>query len=380
MDLETHAMNLAADVYETHQDGENALALKALLNRLSHSEKTGQVSFVRQEEWPLLVSKTAENQLEEMAQLARHYALKHFGKSVLLYTPMYLSNYCINGCRYCSYGAEHDINRRALKEEEIVLETKAIAATGLRHILLLTGESENHFDFRAICRAIELIKPYFDSISIESYALSLEEYRALEALEIFGVTLYQETYNKERYEYLHPFGPKSDYEWRLDVPNRVGQSGIRQMNMGLLMGLTSWREDLLRLMAHGKYIQRKYPEMELSFSLPRMIPFEGSNFEALGISGITDSEFVQALCALRLVFPHCAINVSTRENKAMRTALLPIGVNKMSAGVSTEVGGHIPGAPGDGQFKISDESSVEAVRQMILENGYQPILRDWIKF
>ncbi len=363
-----------------NKDTENSTALKALLSRLSHSEKTGQFSFVSREEWPLLVSIEAEQQLEEMAQLARHYALKHFGKSVVLYTPMYLSNYCINGCRYCSYGAEHDINRRSLNEEEIIMEAKAIASTGLRHILLLTGESDKHFDFKAICRAIELIKPYFDSVSVESYALTLEEYKALESLEVFGVTLYQETYNKDRYEYLHPFGPKSDYEWRLGVPDRVGESGIRQMNMGLLMGLTSWREDLLQLMAHGKYIQSKYPEMELSFSLPRMIPFEGSNFETLGISGVTDVEFVQALCAIRLVFPHCAINVSTRENKTMRQALLPIGVNKMSAGVSTEVGGHIEGAPGDGQFKISDESSVEAVRQMILENGYQPILRDWIKF
>lgn len=350
------------------------------LSRLALSEERGQASSLYPDEWPLLVSKGAEEQLEAMAQLARHYALKHFGKSVALYTPMYLSNYCINGCRYCSYGAEHHINRRALSEEEIVQEAEAIAATGLRHILLLTGESDRHFDFKAICRAVELVKPYFDSVSIESYALTLEEYKTLETLGVFGVTLYQETYDKSRYEYLHPFGPKSDFHWRLDVPERVGQSGIRQMNMGLLMGLTNWREDLLKLMSHGKAIQREFPEMELSFSLPRMIPFEGSNFEALGISGISDVEFVQALCALRLVFPHCSINVSTRESKSMRKALLPIGVNKMSAGVSTEVGGHIEGAPGDGQFKISDESSVEAVRQMILENGYQPILRDWIKF
>lgn len=354
--------------------------LQNRLTRLALSEERGEASALSPEEWPLLVSKGAEKELETLAQLSRHYALKYFGKSVVLYTPMYLSNYCINGCRYCSYGAEHDIKRRALNEEEIVLEAKAIAATGLRHILLLTGESDKHFDFKSICRAVELVKPFFDSVSIESYALTLEEYKTLETLGVFGVTLYQETYDKSRYEYLHPFGPKADFDWRLDVPNRVGKSGIRQMNMGLLMGLTDWREDLLKLMAHGKAIQRAFPEMELSFSLPRMIPFEGSNFEALGITGISDVEFVQALCALRLVFPHCAINVSTRENKDMRKALLPIGVNKMSAGVSTEVGGHIEGAPGDGQFKISDESSVEAVRQMILENGYQPILRDWIKF
>lgn len=354
--------------------------LRACLHRLALSEERGQGASLYPEEWSLLVSKAAEEELEAMAQLSRHYALKHFGKSVVLYTPMYLSNYCINGCRYCSYGAEHDICRRALNEAEIVLEAKAIAATGLRHILLLTGESDRHFDFKAICRAVELVKPFFDSVSIESYALTLEEYKTLEALGVFGVTLYQETYDKDRYTYLHPFGPKADFDWRYEVPERVGKSGIRQMNMGLLMGLTHWREDLLKLMAHGKTIQRQFPEMELSFSLPRMIPFEGSNFEALGISGISDVEFVQALCALRLVFPHCAINVSTRENKAMRKALLPIGINKMSAGVSTEVGGHIEGAPGDGQFKISDESSVEAVRQMILDNGYQPILRDWIKF
>ncbi len=329
----------------------------------------------------VLLSKPAQDQLEIMAQSARQRSLNHFGKSVLLYTPIYLSNYCINQCRYCNYGAEHHIRRRALTKAEIIAEAEAVTATGLRQVLLLTGESDRHFSFEQICESVNLMKPKFDAVSIESYALTTEEYSRLEAEGVYGVTLYQETYDKKRYEYLHPVGPKSDYDYRLGVPERVGMSHIRQMSMGVLMGLANWREDVLKLMAHGAFMQRNYPELELSFSLPRMIAFEGSDFEALGISGISDIDYVQALCALRLFLPQFGISLSTRETQTMRRALLPIGINKLSAGVSTEVGGHIDlEGKGDEQFKISDDSSVAAVRAMVLESGYQPIMRDWISF
>lgn len=333
------------------------------------------------EDGAVLLSQAASDLLEELAQEARRLSLNHFGKSVVLYTPIYLSNYCINGCRYCNYGAGHDIKRRMLNEAEIEAEAKNVAATGLRQVLLLTGESDKHFDFEAICRAVEIISPYFDAVMIESYALSQEEYHRLEVLGVLGVTLYQETYDRERYEYLHPFGPKSDYDWRLGVPERVGSSGLRQMSLGVLMGLTDWKVDLVKLMAHGHFMQAHYPEMEFSFSLPRMIDFEGANFEALGIQSICDRDFVQAICALRLVCPQFGMNLSTRETKQMRQALLSIGINKMSAGVSTEVGGHLNVENrGEEQFKISDHSSVSDVREMIFESGYQPIMRDWIKF
>lgn len=333
------------------------------------------------EEGAVLLSEAAADSLEVMAQHARRLSLNHFGKSVLLYTPIYLSNYCINQCRYCNYGAAHAIRRRALTSDEMIEEAKAVAGTGLKQVLLLTGESDKHFDFSQICHAVNFIKPFFDTVSIESYALTQQEYSQLEQLGVYGVTLYQETYDPERYAYLHPVGPKSDYAFRLGVPQRVGSSGLRQMSMGVLMGLSDWREDVLKLMAHGAYIQKHYPELELSFALPRMIEFEGSDFGALGISGISDAAYVQAICALRLVLPQFGISLSTRETADMRRALLPIGINKLSAGVSTEVGGHIGlENKGDEQFKIADDSSVAAVRQMVLDCGYQPIMRDWINF
>lgn len=364
--------------------------MQAALDRL-HNASVEQVACViekirRHESLQLadaaiLLSEAAESKLEEMAQEARRLSLSHFGKSVLLYTPIYLSNYCINQCRYCNYGATHQINRRALNAAEIELEAQTVAKTGLKQVLLLTGESDRHFDFDAISDAVMRIAPYFDTVSIESYALTETEYHRLGELGVYGVTLYQETYNQKRYEYLHPVGPKSDYWYRMGVPERVGKSGIRQMSLGVLMGLSDWREDVLKLLAHGRFLQRRFPEMELSFSLPRMIAFEGSNFESLGIASIEDNEFVQALCALRLFLPQFGISLSTRETKEMRRALLPIGINKLSAGVSTEVGGHINlESKGDEQFKISDESTVESVRNMIFESGYQPIMRDWIKF
>lgn len=333
------------------------------------------------EDGAVLLSEAAGNALEEMAQLARRLSLNHFGKSVLLYTPIYLSNYCINQCRYCNYGAAHTIKRRALSPKEIEAEAEAVAATGLRQVLLLTGESDKHFDFKQICDAVDRVKPYFDAVSLESYALTQTAYAELAERGVYGVTLYQETYDPERYAYLHPVGPKSDYGFRLGVPERVGLSGMRQMSMGVLMGLADWREDVLKLMAHGVYIQRQYPALELSFALPRMIAFKGSDFNALGISAIDDAAYVQAICALRLVLPQFGISLSTRETADMRRALLPIGINKLSAGVSTEVGGHTAlDNKGDEQFKIADDSTVSAVWRMVLEGGYQPIMRDWINF
>ena len=333
------------------------------------------------EEGAILLSEAAGGSLEAMAQQARQLSLNHFGKSVQLYTPIYLSNYCINQCRYCNYGADHKIRRKALKPQEIVEEAEAVAATGLRQVLLLTGESDKHFNFDQICEAVDNVKPFFDTVSIESYALTQQAYTYLAQQGVYGVTLYQETYDPKRYAYLHPIGPKSDYLFRLGVPERVGLSGLRQMSMGVLMGLTDWREDVLKLMAHGAFIQKYHPQLELAFALPRMIAFEGSDFVSLGISAISDVAYVQAICALRLILPQFGISLSTRETAEMRRALLPIGINKLSAGVSTEVGGHIAlENKGDEQFKIADDSSVAAVWQMVLDCGCQPIMRDWINF
>lgn len=345
---------------------------------LSGGAFVNQPHTLNAKEIALLLSPGAQKLMEPMAQLSQKLSLNHFGKAVILYTPIYVSNYCINGCLYCSYGAAHDIKRRMLTPEEIDAEALAVAQMGLKHVLLLTGESEQAFNFSQIVDAVKQLTQTFDSVSIETYGLTLDEYKTLNVSGNYGVTLYQETYHLERYKKLHPFGPKSDYEFRLNAPMRVGQSGARAMNIGVLMGLADWREDVLALSLHGQYLAKYFPEMEVAFSLPRLKDYEGSNFEVLELQSIEDIDYVQGILALRLSLPHASHNVSTRESAHMRANLLPLGVNKMSAGVSTEVGGHTLADKGDGQFNIADDSSVAQVMQMIREAGYQPILRDWI--
>lgn len=345
--------------------------------------KAVQESSLSLEELSVLLKSEDLQVLESMAQLARVASIKHFGKNVSLYTPLYLSNYCLNGCRYCNYSVEHHINRKKLSQEEILEEAKVIETMGLSQVLLLTGESERHFDLKDLLEAITLIKPCFDQISVETYAMTVEDYQALAAAGVYGVTLYQETYDQRRYRELHPFGPKSDFDFRLTAPDRVGLSGLRQFNMGILLGLSDWQEDLLALIAHARRVQQDYPHLEIGFSLPRMIPFEGANFQELGIHPVSDRDFIKAICCLRLAMPSASIGLSTRETFNMRMHTLPIGINKMSAGVSTEVGGRSQKALGDvgaGQFPISDESTVFGLWQEIEKRGYQPILQDWIKF
>lgn len=349
-------------------------------NILKKSQQGGTLQIQELEQ---LLLEEDDQVLEQMAQLARNASLKHFGKTVSLYTPLYLSNYCLNGCRYCNYNLEQDIRRKVLSPSETMEEAQVIQSTGLRHVLLLTGESEKHFDTTQLLQSVETLQPYFDQISVETYALSEEEYRAMADAGVYGVTLYQETYNRARYEMLHPYGPKSDFEYRLNAPGRAAVSGLRQFTMGVLLGISDWKSDVLALIEHARVLQHQFPHLELGFSLPRMISFEGSNFEALGIEPVSDRDFIKAICILRLAMPTVSIGISTRETFAMRMNALPIGINKMSAGVSTEVGGRSKASSADvgaGQFPISDESSVSFLWQALIENGYQPILRDWIKF
>lgn len=356
--------------------------MKMTISDILKRQASGEV--LQKEDIERLLEEVNSEELELMAKQAQSLSLSHFGKSVGLYTPLYLSNYCINGCRYCNYGLEQDIKRRALSEEEIVLEAKVISEQGLRHVLLLTGESETDFSFEKLLRAVKLVQPFFDAVSVESYAMTQSQYTQLAEAGVLGITLYQETYNRKRYEFLHPYGPKSDYHFRKDVPYRVGASGIRQLTMGILLGLSDLKEDLLSLIEEAKSVEKRYPHLEMGLSLPRMIAFEGSQFDLLGIRNISDRAFIQALCTLRIALPHFSIGLSTRESRDMRKNTLPIGINKMSAGVSTEVGGHLkdqsPADVGAGQFKISDDSSVSSVWKMITESGYQPIMRDWIQF
>lgn len=321
--------------------------------------------------------------LEPFAQEASALSLKHHGRAVMLYTPLYLSNACINGCLYCSYSAAHAIRRRVLTPKEAFEEAMMIKAEGIRHLLLLSGEDEGSLSFEDFCHMTQMLMPHFSSIAVETYALTQEEYQQLADIGVTGVTLYQETYDQKRYQRLHPFGPKADFDYRVQVPWRVANAGIRQMNMGVLLGLADYREDLTALIKHAKALERAHPELEISFSLPRLILDDPSLVQTLNLHLVSDFDFVKSLIALRLAFPRSVINCSTRESLSMRKALIPLGINKLSAAVSTAVGGRLQNggqAAGDQQFKISDESDLETICQMLRDIGYMPVLSDWHTF
>lgn len=321
-----------------------------------------------------LLSPKAINYLEEMAKRAQELSLKYFGRTVLLYTPMYISNYCINKCLYCGYNVDNKIVRKKLTKEEIRNEAIAIAKEGCRHLILLTGESEYHSSLEYIVDSIKIIKEYFPSITLEVYPMTVEQYSKTVEAGAEGLTIYQETYDEEVYHSVHISGPKKDYKFRLDTPERGAQAGMRTISIGALLGLADFRKDAFFTALHGDYIRRKYPKCDVTYSPPRIRPCEGG---IKGLTEVSDRELVQIVLAYRLFAPQCGMNISTRENVNMRKGLIPFGVTKISAGVSTAVGGHTLEDKGTSQFDVNDESSVEDIKELIKKIGYQPILKDW---
>lgn len=323
-----------------------------------------------------LLSPRAKNHLEKMASKAKRLSLNHFGKAVVLYTPMYISNYCVNKCSYCTFNIDNKIKRKRLTFEEIEKEAIEISKTGLKHILILTGESRSASSVDYIEKAVKILKKYFESISIEIYPLHQHEYKRLIKAGVDGLTIYQEVYNKEKYKKVHLKGPKRDYLYRLNAPQRACEENINHLNIGALLGLDDFRKEVFFTGLHGEFLSKKYSDVEMSYSLPRIKPFEGIN----SFMSIKDIDFVQMMLALRLFTPHFSINISTRETNEFRKHLLKLGINKMSAGVSTEVGGHSKDTDkGKEQFEIDDKSSVKQVKKMILNQGYQPVMKDWFK-
>ena len=321
-----------------------------------------------------LLSPAAAETLEEVAAAAHRLTLAHFGRTILLYTPLYLANYCVNRCLYCSFNKEQPIARRKLSLGEVEMEARAIAATGLTHVLILTGESRRHSPVSYIRDCVRVLKPYFHSISIEVYPLSQDEYAALVAAGVDGLTLYQETYDPALYARLHPAGPKRDYRARLEAPERAGRAGVRTINIGALLGLADWRREAFLTGCHALALQRAFPEIEVSVSLPRVRPSAGGYQPDFPV---TDGDLVQIMTALRLYVPRAGITVSTREDAGLRDNLMRLGVTRMSAQSSTVVGGHIDGEGGTGQFHIADGRTVAQMRQAITAQGYKPIFKDW---
>jgi len=339
-----------------------------------------------------LLSPEAENHLEAMAQKAHEITLRYFGKTIQLYTPMYLSNYCDNQCLYCGFNLQNKIERKKLELYEVEKEAQFIAETGLKHILILTGESRTLSPVVYIRDCVKILKKYFSSIAIEIYPLTGNEYAEIVSSGVDGLTIYQETYNEVVYKEMHQAGPKSDYKFRLDAPERGAMARIRNINIGALLGLYDWRKEIFFMGLHAKYLQDKFTDTEIGISVPRIRP-EVSGFKASFT--VSDTDIVQIILSLRIFLPRLGISVSTRESPEFRDNLLPLGVTRMSAGSTTRVGGHTIRNVGrrtwgvgrkekaeeranPAQFEIYDTRSVEEIKLMLEKKGYQPVFKDWM--
>jgi 2-iminoacetate synthase len=321
-----------------------------------------------------LLSPAALPHLETMAQRASALTTRHFGRTMQLFTPLYLANHCVNGCRYCGFNAANALPRDKLSLAEVEAEAKAIAATGLKHLLILTGESRTHSPVSYMAECVGVLRRFFTSISVEVYPLTVAEYRELIQAGVDGITLFQETYDPVVYADMHPKGPKRDYRNRLEAPDRAGQAGMRTLGIGALLGLADWRVEAFFTGLHADSLQRSYPEAEVSISTPRMRPHAGG-FPPNVI--VSDTDLVQYILAFRLFMPRAGITVSTRERPELRDHLALLGVTRLSAGVSTAVGGRARGDHTPPQFEIADGRDVESMAAMLAAKGFQPVYKDW---
>ncbi|MBU1170262.1 MAG: 2-iminoacetate synthase ThiH [Proteobacteria bacterium] len=329
---------------------------------------------LHEQDYLTLLAPAAQEHLEAMAQRAHDQTVAQFGKTVVLYTPMYLSNYCVNHCLYCGFNARNNISRKHLDAGEVEEEARRISETGLKHILILTGESRTWASMDYLKTCVAILSRYFTSIAIEIYPLETQEYRELITAGVDAMTLYQETYNEALYDRLHVKGPKKNYRFRLDAPERACEARMRSVNIGALLGLYKGRHESFYTGLHAWYLQKHYPEVDISVSFPRMRPHTGSFNPDYPVD---DVNLVQAITALRLFMPRAGITMSTRENAEFRNQILPLGVTRMSAGSTTVVGGHTQKNQDTGQFDISDERTVDQMALSLSSLGYQPVFKDW---
>jgi 2-iminoacetate synthase len=323
-----------------------------------------------------LLSPAAEKRLEDLAQKARRLTREHFGNSINLFTPLYIANYCENGCLYCGFNSKNDIKRARLNEAEIERELKTIAQTGLSEILILTGESRAKSDPGYIGRAAELAGKYFRLVGVEIYPLNSGEYAALQKKGVDYVTVFQETYDLKRYAALHPHGRKRVFPYRFNAQERALAGGLRGVGFGSLLGLSDFRTDALATGVHAYLIQRKYPHAEISFSCPRLRPVPGNPLPLAGM--VSQKNLLQVICAFRLFMPFAGLTVSSRENMVFRNNIVDIAATRISAGVHVGIGGHCGQNKGDEQFEIDDSRSVAEILSMLKERGLQPVLSDYL--
>jgi 2-iminoacetate synthase len=323
-----------------------------------------------------LMSPSAEKYLEAMAQQAHRLTIQRFGRAIRLYAPLYLSNYCVNNCLYCGFNLTNKMPRVRLTLDQAVEESQIIADQGFRDILLVSSEDRAFVTVDYLAELAGRLRKHFSSISIEVFAMTAAEYARLFAAGIDGVTLYQETYDREAYDYYHQRGPKADYDNRLEAPDRIAAAGMREIGLGVLLGLTDWRVGSLALAEHARSLIKQNWRSHISFSFPRIRPasaVERSRFDHL----LTDKNLVQMILALRLCFADAGLVISTRESAELRDRLISLGVTKISAGSKTSPGGYSHRTEAIEQFQVDDSRSPAQVAAVIRQAGFDPVWKDW---
>ena len=322
----------------------------------------------------LLSPIAASEFLEPMARLSHSLTQKRFGKAIRLFAPLYLSNECNNVCDYCGFSLGNKIVRKTLNQAELLREAGILKKMGFDHVLLVTGESTRKVGLDYINQSLSTLRPYFSNLSIEVQPLQQEEYAVLKSSGLHAVLVYQETYNQESYAQHHLKGKKSNFEWRLATPDRLGKAGVHKIGLGCLFGLTKdWRADAFFAGHHMDYLQRKYWRTQYSMSFPRLRPCAG---EIPPEVSLADRDLVQLICAFRIFNHELEISISTRESSKLRDHLLPLGVTTMSAGSKTNPGGYGEDESLE-QFEISDSRSVSEVSLQLQQSGYDVVWKDW---
>ena len=322
-----------------------------------------------------LLSPAALPRLEELARRAHAITVRRFGRTIHLFAPLYLSNECVSVCTYCGFSAGNEIARRTLSTAEVVTEARALAARGFRHVLLVAGEHARIVSKDYLVECVRALAPELPSLSVEVQVWDAATYRRLVEAGCDGLVVYQETYDRDLYADVHRKGKKRNYDWRLAAPDRGAEAGMRRLGVGALLGLhPDWPTEALAVAAHARALVRRWWRCEVSVSLPRLRPAAGDVTPAYPVD---DRSFVQLLCALRLLLPDLGLVLSTREEPALRDALLGLGVTHLSAGSSTEPGGYAAPDGAEPQFEVADTRGPAEMAAVVRAAGYDPVWKDW---
>ena len=333
-------------------------------------------SHLSVDDFMALVSPAADKYLEQMARLSRMYTRERFGKTINMFIPIYITNSCSNSCVYCGFHVQNKMPRTVLTEEEIVREYEAIKKLGpFDNLLVLTGENPAVAGVKYIARALDLAKPYFNNLQIEVMPLRSEDYAELRRHGLNGVICFQETYNEARYKVYHPRGPKSNYEWRLNGYDRMGQAGVHKIGMGALIRLEDWRTEVTMMAYHLRYLEKTYWRTQYSVNFPRMRRAENGGFQPN--VEMTDRELAQVTFAMRIFDHDVDISYSTRENPDVRNHMATLGVTTMSAESHTDPGGYACYPNALEQFHVSDERTAVEVDRDLRAIGMEPVWKNW---